>query len=798
MSMPSRRHALRLIMLLTGTFLPLWLAAETKPSGESAASGALEEIVVTAQRREERLEDVPISITAFTQEKMDAQGIRNVDDLTTLTPGVTFERMGLSAASNYDDENSDISIRGIDSSAGPSTTAIYIDDTPIETRHIGFGTANAFPLLFDLQRVEVLRGPQGTLFGASAEGGAIRFVTPDPDLHTSSGYDRVELASTDGGDTSYETGVAAGGPLVDGSLGFRASADFRRDGGYVDRADYRTGQITGSDANWQETAVIRAALKWAVSDAVSITPSFFYQRLHINDTAAFWPSISNFGAGVFLNGNAQRNPTTDPFYLAAIKMDADVGSWGHSITTLSYFSRDQNDTPDYTQFDRAVYGLNPRAPYGDFGESPFTDVQHNTILESRLQSVDHDSRFTWTTGVYLAHLDENSSQFIYDPNLPGEINAAYGGSYCTAIAPCPNGQIFANPVDRVIDKQAALFGEVTFKFTDRLSATAGLRVAHQEIEGTAVDYGPFDGPAVGPSDPYVVAGSATENPVTPRAVLDYKANADTLFYASAAKGYRAGGINGALPGTCGPSLGQLGLTAAPAAFSEDSLWSYELGTKDLFFDRRLQIDASVFVIDWKKIQQNIYLLSCGVQFTANLGTVRSEGGELHVLSRPVESLQLELTAAYTEAKYTHTICGGTAACTGPGAPTAPIVSAGDQLAGAPWTITASSEYTLPAMFGRDPYIRVDYHYTTRQTAHLVNTDPANGSSDPTLPGLPVTSLLGMRAGFRWSGLDVSLFAHNLTNSHPLLFESRDVTFEDLYFARSSRPRTIGATLSYRY
>jgi outer membrane receptor protein involved in Fe transport len=475
--MPSRRHALRLIMLLTGTFLPLWLAAQTKPSGESAASGALEEIVVTAQRREERLEDVPISITAFTQEKMDAQGIRNVDDLTTLTPGVTFERMGLSAASNYDDENSDISIRGIDSSAGPSTTAIYIDDTPIETRHIGFGTANAFPLLFDLQRVEVLRGPQGTLFGASAEGGAIRFVTPDPDLHTSSGYDRVELASTDGGDTSYETGVAAGGPLVDGSLGFRASADFRRDGGYVDRADYRTGQITGSDANWQETAVIRAALKWAVSDAVSITPSFFYQRLHINDTAAFWPSISNFGAGVFLNGNAQRNPTTDPFYLAAIKMDADVGSWGHSITTLSYFSRDQNDTPDYTQFDRAVYGLNPRAPYGDFGESPFTDVQHNTILESRLQSVDHDSRFTWTTGVYLAHLDENSSQFIYDPNLPGEINAAYGGSYCTAIAPCPNGQIFANPVDRVIDKQAALFGEVTFKFTDRLSATAGLRVA---------------------------------------------------------------------------------------------------------------------------------------------------------------------------------------------------------------------------------------------------------------------------------------------------------------------------------
>ncbi len=141
-------------------------------TAQSPSSGSLEEIVVTSQRREERLQDVPISVSAFTQDKMDAQGIRSVDDLTAMTPGVNFERMGLSAASNYNDENSDIAIRGIDSSAGASTTAIYIDDTPIQSRHIGFGTVDAFPDLFDLERVEVLRGPQGTLFGASAEGGS--------------------------------------------------------------------------------------------------------------------------------------------------------------------------------------------------------------------------------------------------------------------------------------------------------------------------------------------------------------------------------------------------------------------------------------------------------------------------------------------------------------------------------------------------------------------------------------------------------------------------------------------------
>src|SRR5580698_998505 len=125
----------------------------------AATEAALEEIVVTATRRSERLQDVPISVTAFSQEKMDAQGLRSIDDVTRLTPGVAFSRNGTGSSANYNDESSDINIRGIDSAAGASTTGIYIDDTPIQSRHIGFGAVNAFPALFDLDRVEVLRGP---------------------------------------------------------------------------------------------------------------------------------------------------------------------------------------------------------------------------------------------------------------------------------------------------------------------------------------------------------------------------------------------------------------------------------------------------------------------------------------------------------------------------------------------------------------------------------------------------------------------------------------------------------------
>ena len=242
----------------------------------------------------------------------------------------------------------------------------------------------------------------------------------------------------------------------------------------------------------------------------------------------------------------------------------------------------------------------------------------------------------------------------------------------------------------------------------------------------------------------------------------------------------------------------IGIKDAPASFGQDSLWSYELGSKNTLFDRRLQVDASVFVIDWKGIQQNVYLAACGLQFTANLGAARSRGGDIHIQVKPLDTLLVDLTAAYTDAKYTETVCGGTLACTGSGATTKPIVSEGDRLPSAPWTFILSSEYGLPSFRQRDPYIRLDYHYATAQTALLSGQNPNNGVSDPTIPGLPKTSTLNLRAGLRWSGIDVSLYGQNLSNSHPLLFLTRDTTASPLYFERSSRPRTIGVTVSYRY
>jgi iron complex outermembrane receptor protein len=785
-----------------------------------APVGGLEEVVVTATRREERLQDVPVSVSAMSQEKLDAQALKNIDDLSRVAPGLTFQRNGVGSSANYNDENSDINIRGIDSTAGTSTTGIYIDDTPIQTRHIGFGAVNPFPQLFDLDRVEVLRGPQGTLFGAGAEGGVVRFIAPEPGMTTSSGYAKAELATTKSGDQTYQAGAAFGGPIVPDVLGFRLSASYEQDGGWVDRVGYTLvptanpltptpvydGTVVDRAANRSHVATVRGALTWKVSDSIEITPSIYYQELHLNDTGAYWIALSDPSSDTYRNGNRLANPSTDPFTLGAVRIKWEL-PFAHFVSNTSYLSRNQHGTSDYTQYLRTSFvGLTyPQPPVEtspDAGYALFKDEQNNFYQEIRLSSKDANSAFVWSAGVYYSHLNENIPEYVYDATL----NAEQGGTFC-AVLPCPGGLISTNPINRVIDTQLAAFGEIGYKFTDTLKATLGVRLSHIHFEGHFAGSGPFFGPT------FDGTASGSENPVTPKGVLSWQPTPENLVYLSAGKGFRPGGVNFPAGGSlCATSLSQVGLSSIPGQYSSDSLWSYEIGSKNTLFGNTLQINASIFHIDWSNIQENYYLLSCGEQFEANLGKVRSIGGELEAVYRPIAALTLTASAAYVDAKYTSTACAGALSwngsmCTGTdpvsGNPESglPIVSVGDRLLGAPWSFTASADYHFPTWRDTSPYLRVDYQRTTAQTALISNHNANDGGSDPTLPGLPITRNLMLRAGMRFSGFDVSVYGNNLTNAHPQMFASRDIPvdgYDELYFARGVRPRTFGITGTYRY
>ena len=757
--------------------------AENATANTVADVATLQEVVVTAQRREERLQSVPISVTVFSQATMDAQGTRDIDDLARLTPGITFTH----SATNNNSQNSDISIRGINSQAGAATTGIYIDDTPIQTRHLSFGSYNTYPELFDVERVEVLEGPQGTLFGSGSEGGTVRFITPEPSLTQTSTYARSEIAATSHGDPVYEVGAAAGTPLIDGNLGLRASASYRYEGGYIDRIDWHTGQMLDQAANASRTVTARVALKWLAADNLTITPSVYYQRRDVDDTSSWWFIKPDLAPGDPTNGlfnsplrsgNAIASPDTDKFVLAALKAQWTLGPV-QLFSSTSYFKRDQAATTDYSQFDRGIFLGNPYPPPGEIGSGYWSDAQKNWTQEFRIESTDNRARVLWTAGLFYQHARETTRQDVYDPSVQADIG----------LPPDANGGYIYQEDPRVgVDKQIALFGQADIKLADPLKLTLGLRYADAQFDGQA-HY-----PATLVSGPeFDSAGHESEHPVTPKVGLAYQINPDEMFYATAAKGFRIGGANPQVGQFCygpGGALSLIGLTSVPNTYGSDSVWSYEIGSKNSLAENRVVLNASAYYIKWKNIQQNVPLTACGFQYTGNLGEARSTGFDLQSVVKLSRVLTIGGTFSYTNAQYTNTVQL---------APTVfSIVQDGDHLPAAPWTAVTFVQATLP-MFETSAYMRADYQYSAKQTATVAAANALNGGFPAGFDGIPAQSFTSLRAGLTWRGWDVSVFAQNLFDTFPRLGGAQEIFAPySLYTAYSYRPRTMGLTATYRY
>jgi outer membrane receptor protein involved in Fe transport len=398
----------------------LALAFATASSGQQATGtassdqGSLDELIVTATRKSEPLNRVPISISAYSQETMDAQGVRDITDLSRLTPGLSLTPLG---SEDIAGNNTTISIRGIASNIGTATTGIYIDDTPIQVRALGNETSNVYPKVFDLERVEVLKGPQGTLFGAGAEGGTVRFISAQPSLDTTSGYTRAELAYTEDGAPSYEAGSAFGAPIIDNKLAFRVSAWFRQDGGYIDRVDEQTGALQQSNANSQDSYVVKGAMKWEIAPAFDATFSVYRQRIDTANPSIFFANLSDPGDGVFRSGRVIPTTENDVFTLPSLNLqyDADFLS---VISTTSYFSRNVDRQVDYSNFVGAVVLEGPFSyGPGQYSAAYINDDQRNFTQEIRVQSRG-DGPWSWVVGGFFSRAKQQTYQFKDSSSLP--------------------------------------------------------------------------------------------------------------------------------------------------------------------------------------------------------------------------------------------------------------------------------------------------------------------------------------------------------------------------------------------
>ena len=832
--------------------------AQEKPSANDAQDMGQAEIVVTATRRSETLSKVPISVSAFSQQELQARGAREFSDVVRLTPGLSLQKSPIGG--------NQVSIRGIASSAGASTTGIYIDDTPIQARNLGYAPSSSFPSLFDIERVEVLRGPQGTLFGAGSEGGTVRFIQTEPSMKDFSYRGRAEIATTRNGAPTYEAAAAVGGPIVEDKIGFRVSAYYRRNGGWVDDVNGTytvvdpTAASYGDSLNFTKTSTIhknansdtalllRGALVFALSDAITVTPSLTYQKLRNNDgIGQFWLAASNPGKAQYARYLYQAgDPATDPtltalsgtdreaggdrFYLPALRINWDLG-FASITSNTSYYDRLQGQRADYTRYYYRYLTQQLVPPPGARANSDFTNKQKNFVQEIRLQSAESESPLQWVVGAFYSRNIQTARQPIsenFTANLPvisfggvpyGFTDGEPFGPGSTAFlntfgAPLLPGSVSYDENRRLVETQIAGFAQADLRLSSKLKLTAGVRVARNKFEQNVDLLGPesnINAPYGTPCEVYVGPGGTCtvgqgpltpvyssarskklETSVTPKFGLTYEPDSRNLFYGTAAKGFRPGGSGPIIPpNVCDADLNQLGYTSTPTTYNSDSVWSYEVGSKNRFLNGRVAIAASGYIIKWKNIQTDIALPTCGYSFVDNAGNATAKGFDLSLEVSPVRGLILTGAAGYTKATFDDPVARGANVIfpRGSGVPGA----------SAPWNTSLSGVYNMPPVGNVNFYTRVDFTYTSRER-RAGQTQPGAFGYNPLLRQVSAYSTLNARLGATFGRYDLSVFMTNITDAHPLLLlgpASRPIQNDPAWVSTTLRPRTMGLTLSIK-
>lgn len=735
---------------------------------ENATSRTLGEIVVTANRRSESSSRVPVSVVALSAQDLVKSNVKGIKDVAALVPGIELD---IPAA--YGPNMTNVAIRGINSVSGSATTGIYLDDTPIQSRAQSSSfIGQPLPFTWDMSSVEVDRGPQGTLFGAGAEGGTIRFTPTAPSVTKTSIDGHAELSSVSGGGMGYETGVAAGGPIVKDKLGVRASLWYRKDPGYVDRIDPLTGATVDRNSNWSDSMAARLALAYKPVDNVTITPSVIYQRQHTNEPGIFYEGLSSSEDHDFVSAKLVHQPTTDSSYLASLKIQADLG-FANLASVSSYYRRKANETWDATNEWGALFGgfgsaLGNAYPTDYSQASPIyiSMGQRSIAQEVRLSAPNPNARLNWIVGFFYSRVKQTDFSLAESSFVADVMDS--------------NNPVLSED-QRTVDTQVAGFGQVDFHATDKLKLTAGVRVANVKYKTVQYASG-----ILNDGIPPVAEGGKSETPVTPKFGISYQATSKSMFYVSAAKGFRVGGVNTPVPSYCTGSTG-------PATYNSDSVWSYEAGAKNNLFGGRLRVDASVFHIKWNNIQQVVLIPSCQFQYFENLGTATVNGFDLAIDGLIGKHLRASASVGYTDAKYS-TTTGEDGIIT---AQKGTAVGNPAQVA-SPWNVTAALEYKFDPIAGWDASMRVEDVFHSKNPGPFTSFNPDAVSYAPDIPQNPAINSLNLRLSASKGNVEVEAFVQNVLNSTPFLSRAQDSTDSYLFYRTTMTPRTFGAGVTLHY
>lgn len=702
----------------------------------------LSEVVVTAQKRRERIQDVPVSMSVIDASSLASQDALQLQDYLSAVPGTSVGDFG--------NGRTQVIIRGISTGAGNNpTTGFTIDDVPVGASVSGGLGDLLVPNLdpSDLARVEVLRGPQGTLYGASSMGGLVRYVTASPSLNSSSGELGVDGNWVDQGDEGYGARGFANIPLVSDQLGARISGFYERNPGFID--DPRQGR---SDVNSGETYGGLLSALWQVLPSVQLRLSGLLQNRSGNASAT--EDINVAGVPVYGDLTHERLPGTDGFdskirlYSATLTADLNFAT----LTSISGYSKTsanfpQDVSPDFTPFTPEIYGESlPIRINQTYDTNKFSQ-------ELRLASP-NNHHLEWLVGGFYTH--EKSP--VYELIFP--VNGLSGGAL-----PLPE-LIQVNATS--VYKESAAFGNLTYYFTPRLDLSVGARYSHDEQDSNEVDQGILIGPA-----PSTTVANSSDDSTTYLVTPQFRISDSLMTYFRVASGYRPGGANaGAVPGV-------------PAQFGPDKTVNYELGVKGDAFERRFSYTADIFYIDWSNIQIREVDVNNGFSYYGNATSAFSRGAELSLEARPVAGLTLSADMSYTDAILTAT----------PPAAAGVYAPAGSRLPNSSkWNASVSAEEDIPLTGSVDGFGSATITYTGDRLAGFQPT----ASSGRFL--MPSYTTIALQLGARMDLWTWNLFVRNLTNQRGFLDANNEnsVSGAGGYYASIIQPRTVGLSVVRKF
>jgi iron complex outermembrane receptor protein len=725
-------------------------AALRASAADSSDSNTLEQIVVTAERRSESIQEVPLSVTALSGDILAKFDDQNFADYAHAIPNLSF-----GTGSDFGVTNGrTITIRGITGGRyryGQATTSFYIDDTPVPI--------SLDPRVLDVERIEVLRGPQGTLFGSSAMGGTVRLITKPADTKEVLGFVDLQGFDINHGGAGYDISGSVDIPLIADELGMKVSAYstykpgiFTREWGVVTTPGYSLppgttpGKETHVGDDIEYGGVLTLNYMPSALPGLSVTPIAIYQSARSNGLPLADFNPDNL---VQLRPLNVEESTLDQWSFEGLTLKYKAG-FGSFIASTTWFHREALDNEDGTEATTTVFGQNyvtpPIPPVYLAAPAPsFLDTTSST------QEVRFESSFAGPVqvivGGYYNHATSHVGQDITVPYIDGQ------PGYIQEVPHASN--------------EVAEFGDITYTPVAPVELSAGVRQSSLQYLEHKFWYG-----WINEGVENVLIGHS-ESAITPRYTAKYQINPDAMVYANAAKGFRSGGAN-AVPGYCGSEGGE---------YKSDSLWSYEVGSKNTLFDGRMNTRLAGYRIDWSNIQQNI-LLPCTYSVTQNAGAATSTGAEIEADIAPLHGLTLTFGAGYDDAKITSVPAGATG------------FVVGQELNGVP-KVTASllGEYTVPASFG-EAFVRSQISYTGRSVSYSVVPVQEGGRVRDAY------TLVDVHLGGSFGPYELSVFAKNLFDTRGNLGDEQSETVELQNPLRPrwmiTQPRTVGVELKWRF